>query len=287
MSQSKAMIASEIEMTKVKYSDLKNLDNGAKIAYVNYGDGIQSIYLQTPELTFPFDCMYYQESEGTGKYSCKVSLKTDDNPEIESFVKKMTEFDEKIKEDAKKNSMAWFKKKSMSDEVIEDKYTPIVRHYKDPESGEFTGKYPAQMGFKVAKRNGVYQCKFYDETKSKINVDKEDDEDFQDVTNLLAKGSSAKMLLQCTGLWFSSVGFGATWKAVQMLVKVPETLEEFAFRDDDVSTTTSSVVVDTTQIEDSDDSDVDSSEEEEEDDDDDGEPVVVTKKKAAKKTASK
>ena len=45
-----------------------------------------------------------------------------------------------------------------------------------------------------------------------VHHDKEDDEDFQDVTNLLAKGSSAKMLLQCTGLWFSSVGFGATWK---------------------------------------------------------------------------
>ena len=284
MSQSKAMMASEIEMTKVKYSDLKNLDNGAKIAYVNYGDGIQSIYLQTPELTFPFDCMYYQESEGSGKFSCKVSLKTDDNPEIESFVKKMSEFDEKIKSDAKKNSMTWFKKKSMSDEVIDDKYTPIVRHYKDPDTGEFSGKYPAQMGFKVAKRNGVYQCKFYDESKSKINVDSPDDEGFQDVTNLLGKGSSAKMLLQCTGLWFSSVGFGATWKAVQMLVKVPETLEEFAFRDDG-EVTSSTVEVDETQVEDSDDSDDsdgESSEEEEED-----EPVMVTKKKGGRKSSSK
>lgn len=280
MSQSKAMIASEIDMSKVKYSDLKNLDNGAKIAYVNYGDGIQSIYLQTPELTFPFDCQYYQDNDDTGKFNCKVSLKTDGNKDIEKFVEKMSEFDEKIKADAKKNSMSWFKKKSMTDEVIEDKYTPIVRHYKDPETGEFTGKYPAQMGFKVAKRNGVFQCKFYDDTRSKINVDKPDEDGFQDVTNLLSKGSSATMLLQCTGLWFSSVGFGATWKAVQMLVKIPETLEEFAFRDDTVTKNT--VDLDETQVEDSDDSDDDSDESSEEEEEE--EPVVVTKKKGSRKS---
>jgi hypothetical protein len=55
---------------------------------------------------------------------------------------------------------------------------------------------------------------------------------YQEVSNLLAKGSSVKLLLKCNGLWFSPQGFGCTWKAEQMKVKVPETLDEYAFRDD-------------------------------------------------------
>ena len=37
------------------------MDNvGSKIAYVNYGkEGINSIFLETPEMTFPFDNTWY------------------------------------------------------------------------------------------------------------------------------------------------------------------------------------------------------------------------------------
>lgn len=228
----KTMLANEIDVSKIKYSDLKTLDNGAKIAYVNYGDSsLQSIYLQTPEVTFPFDNQFFTEGQNSGKFSCKVSLKTD-NPQVKEFVDKLMEVDAKIKEDAKKNSMPWFKKTKITEDVIEEKYTPIIRHYKDPETGEKSDKYPPQMGFKVVQKNGVYQCKFFDESATKINVDDESGDNYQEVSNLLSKGSSVKLLLKCNGLWFSTVGFGATWKAEQMKVKVPETLEEYAFRDE-------------------------------------------------------
>lgn len=226
------MLAKEIDVNKVKYSELKTLDNGAKIAYVNYGDGINSIYLQTPELTFPFDNQFFTEGEGSGKFQCKVSLNKS-NPATAELVEKLEEMDNKIMEDAMKNSMTWFKKSKMSQEVVEEKYTPIVRYSKDSETGERSEKYPPQLAFKVVQRSGKYQCKFFDETAKKINVDNAEGENYQDVNNLLAKGCSVKLLLKCNGLWFSPSGFGATWKAEQMKVKVPETLEEYAFRDDD------------------------------------------------------
>lgn len=227
------MLASEIDVSKIKYSDLKMLDNGAKIAYVNYGDkSIQSIYLQTPEVTFPFDNQFFTEGKNSGKFSCKVSLNTENNPQLKEFVDKLIEIDEKIMSDAKVNSMSWFKKAKITDDVIEEKYTRIIRPYKDPETGENSDKYPPQMAFKVVQKNGEYQCKFFDENAKKINVDDESNENYQDVSNLLSKGSSVKLLLKCNGLWFSTVGFGCTWKAEQMKVKVPETLEEYAFRDE-------------------------------------------------------
>ena len=98
------MLAKEIDVSLIKYSELKTLDSGAKIAYVNYGEGIGSIFLQTPELTFPFDNQFFSESEGSGKFQCKVSLNKN-NPQIKELVDKLEEFDQKIMEDAMKNSM--------------------------------------------------------------------------------------------------------------------------------------------------------------------------------------
>ena len=231
--QGKTMLASEIDVDKIRYSDLKSLDNGGKIAYVNYGDdGMNSIYLQTPELTFPFDSQFYTEGKDSGKFACKVSLNMEGNEQVKQFTEKMMEIDSKLIADAQKNSMPWFKKKTMSEELIDEKFTPIVRHYKDPETGEKNGRFPPQMGFKVVQRNGNYQCKFFDESAKKINVDDSDGDGYQEVSNLLGKGSSVKLLLKCNGLWFSPQGFGCTWKAEQMKVKVPETLDEYAFRDD-------------------------------------------------------
>ena len=271
MSKNFALKPQELDVNQVRYSDLKKMTSGAKIAYVNYGkEGINSIFMETPEATFPFDNTFYPDQDGKGgKFSCKLSLKTDNNPEMEEFVQAMSKLDVKIKSDAKKNCQAWFGKKSISDEVIEEKYTPIVRPYKDPETGEFTGKFPAQMGFKVAQKNDAFQCKFYDDNRTRLNVDDDKAEDYVDAKSLLSKGNTVKLLLKCNGMWFSTAGFGCTWKAEQIKLKIPETLEEYAFRDDDD---------DDTFVDEKDESDDDDDDDDE--DEDEGEPVKVVKRKA-------
>tara|TARA_B100000902_G_scaffold358873_1_gene374232 strand:+ start:151 stop:894 length:744 start_codon:yes stop_codon:yes gene_type:complete len=233
MAKNAVLKPEELDINIIKYSDVKKMQSGSKIAYINYGEGIDSILIESPECMFPFDNTYYPESEGNGKYSCKISLKADDSPEMVKFVEAMSKLDEKIKEDAKKNSQAWLGKKSISDEVIEEKYKPIVKPYKDPNTGELTGKYPAQMGFKIHQKNDQFQCKFYDEKRNRINVDNKDEPDFIDHSKLMAKGNTVKILLKCHMMWFSTAGFGCTWKAEQIKVKVPEKLEDYAFRDDD------------------------------------------------------
>jgi hypothetical protein len=272
MSKNFTLKPKEIDANLVRYSDLKKMSSGAKIAYVNYGkEGINSIFMETPEATFPFDNTFYPDQDGKGgKYSCKISLKGD-SKEMEEFIVSMTKLDEKIKEDAKKNCQAWFGKKSISDEVIEEKYTPIVRHYKDPESGELTGKFPAQMGFKIVQRDNVFQCKFYDESRKRLNVDSKDEDDYVETSNLLSKGNSAKLLLKCNGMWFSTAGFGCTWKAEQVKVKVPEQLDDYAFREED-----------DTFVEDSDDGDEDDGESDSDSGSGSGsdETVKVVKRKA-------
>ena len=86
---------------------------------------------------------------------------------MKEFVDKMSEFDEKIKADAKKNCQSWFGKKVFLMMLLMINMSPIVRPYKDPNTGEFTGKFPPQMGFKVIQKNGAFDCKFYDDNRVK------------------------------------------------------------------------------------------------------------------------
>ena len=112
MAKKVVMIASEIDVNQINYSEVRTLDNGGRISYINYGDGIDSISLQTPQFTFPFDTKFYPDDKGGGKFSCVVSVKSNNKDEKE-FLDKLTEIDNKIIDDAKKNSQNWFKKKSI------------------------------------------------------------------------------------------------------------------------------------------------------------------------------
>ena len=225
---SKTITAKELDVSKVEYSDLKRLESGIKVAYLNYNGGL--INLQTPELTLTFDST---DHDNNGKYSCMASMKgIDTNEQLQEFSGKMKEIESKVLEDAEKNCVQWLGKK-YSSEMILDKFTRIMRPYKDPETGEYTGKYPDNMSFKVIKRDGKFTCKFYDENRQRINVDNENEEDYVEIEKVLAKGTSFRAILKCTGLWVSNIGFGVSWQAAQMKVKLPDNLEEYAFRDDD------------------------------------------------------
>ena len=85
-------------------------------------------------------------------------------------------------------------------------------------------------------------------------------------------------------MWFSTAGFGCTWKAVQVKVKVPEQLDDYAFRGDDEDTFIDDTDEDDKDEDEDDDDDEDEGEDEDEDegDGDDGKSVKVVKRKTSK-----
>ena len=228
------LIPKELEANNIRYSDIKKHPTGLKTLYINYGSsGMNSIYLQTPEMRIPFDNTFFPDQNGNGgKFNCKVSLNTENNEEMDIFVKKLHEFDKKVKEDAQNNCRSWFNKSSITEENVNERYTPNVRPYKDKLTGEVSDKFPPQFAFKVNQRNGIFTCKFYDENKNRINVDNSEEEDYQEASKLLGKGVTVRLLLRCGGLWFNSNGFGCSWIAEQIKMKIPESLDDYAFRDD-------------------------------------------------------
>ena len=113
----------EVDVNKVKYSPVKALPSGAKIIYLNHGDGIAPLFVQTPEFTVPFDngAKYFPDNDNSGKFSIKVPMDNlDSNPAMKEFHDMLSRMDDKIMNDGIENSLAWFKKKNPNVDVIKE-----------------------------------------------------------------------------------------------------------------------------------------------------------------------
>lgn len=222
--KSLALRPNEIEFDKITFSDPRAMSSGGKMIYVNHHGN--SLYMQTPELESPFDNQFYPDgSDEKGKITINVSLKGhEEEKKVKEFFDVLVNFDEKVKGACIENSVSWHKKQKMSMETVENLYVDMARLHTD-DDGVPDGKYPPQFRYKVSKKDGKWECRFYDQDRNLIEE--------PNVESLLRKGCKIKALLRCTGVWIAAGKFGCSWKAEQLIVRKPETLDDFAFRSDD------------------------------------------------------
>ena len=239
MSSFKPMKPSDVNLSNVAFSDMKKLGDHANVVYVNYNKN--QFYIKTPELVLPFDSgtMFAdQKNEKSGKYSIRASLdnyKTEGHPDND-FYKMLTQLDDIILAEGKKNAFPWFKKKSISDELIKEIYNPMVKFSTDKETGETTDKYPPTFTFKIMQRDDKILCKCYNGNSrvknDELNVNNKEEEDYKTLDSLLKKKSKVKMLLKCNGVWVVGGKFGCTWKADQIMITPAPGFDECAFLED-------------------------------------------------------
>jgi hypothetical protein len=194
---------------------MKVMKSGAKSVYLNYQGS--KINIQTPVLSIPYgvndNTQFIKDDpkrkDEARKYDITASFKgKDENPKLQAFHDKLIELEQKICEDASKNSVAWFKKNFEGNKgAIENMFSPIVRRDKDKETGMFADKYPPNFKAKLP----------YDSVEDKFEFDAYDMDnneiDFKDyVANL--KGGKAQFIIQLNGLWFSAGMFGCSWKII-------------------------------------------------------------------------
>jgi len=222
------MVASQLELSKITFSDVKTIAGGPKLIFLNMGNN--PFYIQTPELDLPFDSELYNDGgkEGEGKININVSLKGfTEVAVVKDFHDKMCELDEIIKVKASENSVAWFKKAKMSQETVDSLYTNMIRVSKDPETGEPNGKFAPTFRFKVEMKNHDWKCRFFDENKVEIDLTE------NAVLDLIKMKTKVQALIKCTSVWIAGGKFGCSWKAEQIIVKREKTLDKFAFIDID------------------------------------------------------
>ena len=207
----------EFNLDNVSYSEPKSLSNGGKAVYVNFNNG--PVVLQTQKMKCPFGMSKFDGDYP--KYTLEMSFAgMDNNESLETFYNKMSSFDEKLVSDGVVNSMPWFKKKKMKEEVVSAFYTPQVKLSKDKETGEPNGKYPPTLKVKLPWRDGKFTCDVYDAKKERVDAD---------LSEVLTKGTTVQALIQCVGLWFAGGKYGCSWKIVQLKVTKQSAISGYAF----------------------------------------------------------
>ena len=232
---------SEVSAEKLSFSDLKPYGKG-KRSFLNI-NGREMLVVQTPEMDIPFDTgSFYESGPNGGKWPVKVSFRGMENDKkLQEFHNMLNSIDEHVMNMAKKNSSAWFKKKKMSDEMIQSLYQRQLKVSMDKETGEPDGKYPPSFTFKITKYDGKVNCDCYDKNKNLMNVEDNSKEDYvslgseydpENHDGVFKSGVKVKAIIKCNGIWFTQTGFGVLWNATQLRINVPERFENYSFLDD-------------------------------------------------------
>ena len=270
--------ASAIDINNLKFSDPRKVgNNGVQVVYVNYGGGMNSLYVQPPRVDLKWDPTYYADNDENGKFTVEFALPgvgTDD--QITPFHDKMKAFDELMIDKAYENRSTWFKNgKKLTRDMIENVYTPMIKVSVDSETGEPDGKWPPAFKFKIKKQNSKFTCNVFDSSKNQLNVDNAEAEDFVDLKTVLVKGATVNLILKCVSVWLINGKFGVTWQAEQIMVtqKPSVSLTGCAFlKDDDDEVPSSDVEAAAEQV-------VDDSDDDEEEEEEEQEPEPEPKKK--------
>lgn len=208
-----------IDASKVTFSAPKVLDNGAKLVYMNYDGGRFTV--QTPWMGMPWAMSSYTDDKYP-KHSITLSFRgMDESEEMKRFHDNMLAVEQATVQAGVQNSVQWFKKKNLSEDVVSNLFNPIVRVSTDKNTGVADGKYPPTLRLKVPQRDGVWEPKVYDTSGNVYHVN--DSESGDVMEDILVKGAKIRCMMQCVGLWIASGNYMCQWKLTRAEVDVPET----------------------------------------------------------------
>lgn len=210
------LLPKNVNVSKLRYSEVKSLSNGSKTVYINYGS--DKLTIQTPMMSIPYGVGdgTYKDKDGKEvkqddrkKFDISVSFRgMDENPKLQAFHDKMQEIERKIKDDAFNNRLTWLRDDFDGMKGFTDKmFSPFVKYDKDKDTGKITGKYPPTLRLKLPydNNNDVFTFEAYDMDENEI--------DFANIMSKL-KGAKVQLVIQLSGIWFAGGKYGCTWKVL-------------------------------------------------------------------------
>ena len=287
--------ATNLDLSKITFSDVKTDNHGRKMVFVNYDGG--KIMVQTPKMYVPNGLKRWRKKDATDNkddsFEMELSFSGEDkNADIREFHDKMEQFDELVKKQIMAHSKEWLGKPKVSMELIENAfYSPSVRVPMDKEGNVLD--YPSRVRAKLdrERKGDDFTGRFlsykkpptpvlmFDESKTLIEMNEDNFE------SVVPKGSQVVAVLELVYLTITTK-VSAKWKLVQAkVVRNQQTITGYAMIDDEESQVQEDLESEPVK-EASEHADVQEAEEEEEEevqeeeeDELEEEPVVVTKPK--------
>jgi hypothetical protein len=140
----------------------------------------------------------------------------------------MKNLEQKIKQDAMANSKEWFGKEIKSMDVMDEKFTPMLKFHKISKGSEERDySQPPQLTVKLPCWKDVWQSSVFDEDYNQLYV-KGKSEPGVTPLDFLRTANKAPIqvicLIQCAGLWFvgSPAKVSITWNVKQVIVRKPK-----------------------------------------------------------------
>ncbi len=206
MSSQNIVFSKSFTPSSLSVSSLSTLKSGAKSAYLNYNKG--GFVIQTPSCVLPMGMSVFEEGNNK-KYSLQLSLRDYDVPgKMKDFYDMLGKLDEFMIEQGIKNSKDWFGKQFSPELIREDKYKPCVRTSKN--LNKEGNPYPP--GFRITLKTDDNGKFLFDNVVNK-SMEKITDRTYEEI---FGRNCKVTCLLKCSGVWVSSVGYGLTWKPIQI-----------------------------------------------------------------------
>jgi len=164
---------SEIDTTKLTFTELKAGGKGGKFGNVQYNGG-RPLFKLPKVKTFGGE--EYISEDGRKDYTMTLQITKEmeeEDKEIAAAINGLLEFEKALGEHAKNNSLEFFgKKKKVTDDFLEASRNPIVKPSKNKETGDEDDRYKC-MKVKLGqnkKEPGTFNFTIFKEDKEKMEL---------------------------------------------------------------------------------------------------------------------
>lgn len=217
-----------IKGTDMNVSSLKimeprlNKGGKGKTARIASATG-SSLYFSAPLMMTWGVNEYIDDNTGVHKYSVALQFPQEQyaNENQRRFLDNMKEFEERILDEAVKNSKKWLNGKKTL-EVVKALWTPILKYPKDKETDEIDYSKSPTMKLNLSYWDEKFSVELYDlQRKELFKPEEQDTDGYPSPVNIISKNSHIAGVIQCNGIWFSGGKFGVKFTLVQAIVRQP------------------------------------------------------------------
>jgi hypothetical protein len=183
------------------------------------------LILQLSNVDVPYG-LNADDKFGPVKYSVNLSLNGHDTkPKMKEMFDVLEGVDGRVMgECIEKN---WLRKPGMTQQILKQMklYKSTVKFSEDANTGA-RKPYPPTVKVSLRQRNGKFETTFYDTDKKEIKD--------VPIEDLIVKRMCVSALVECTGVWISSVGCGLSWKLTQLkVVSRPDSIRGYGFQEEE------------------------------------------------------
>jgi len=218
-----SVLPSQFDVSKITFGEIKSLPSGAKAVSMNYAGG--PLILQVSNVDLPYG-LNADDKFGPVKYSVNLSLNGyDSKPKTKEIFEMLETVDDRVTTECVDKN--WLRKPGMTQQILKQMklYKPTVKFSEDANTGA-RKPYPPTVKVSLRQRNGKFETTFYDTDKKEIKD--------VPIEDLIVKRMCVSALIECTGVWVSSVGCGLSWKLTQLkVVSRPDGLRGYGFQDEE------------------------------------------------------